>query len=440
MRAFALVIAVALAACAGAEPASEPEEAPAPSPDAMCAEHGVLEALCTQCHPALVPVFRARGDYCEEHGLPESICPSCHPERAGRPPNEISVDAAPADGLRVRLASPDLAETIGLRVEPISPAPESVEIPATAHIAYDATRVAILNARSAGVVRMVHADVGARVEVGAPLVTIASADVAADRARVTAARSRLSVAEANLARREGLGGIVSERDVLEARRERDEARGEVSALSASLRVVGGMRGGAEYVLTAPIAGVVTERAASIGSFVDPEETLVVVVDPSRVWAELDVREADVLRVRPGLPVRIEVDGLDEPFVASLDYLAPEIDPRTRTARGRVSLANPEETLRANVYARAFVLVPREGLAWRVPRDALQRARGATLVFVRVAEELYEARRVELVAADGDHVDVRGRFEPGESVVVDASFLLRTETLRDSIGAGCCAED
>ena len=444
MRAYALVVAFILVACAAPE-TTRVEETAAASPDALCAEHGVLEALCTQCNPALIPVFRARVDYCEEHGFPESLCPVCHPERGGRPATALTVDDAPPDGLRVRLASPALADVIGIRVEPIVAAPDTMEIAATAHIAYDRARVAMLNARASGVVQSVHVDVGARVEVGAPLLTIASADVAADRARVTAARSRLTIAEANLARRESLSGIVSEREVMDTRRERDEAHAEVSALSASLRVVGGASRGAAYVLTSPIAGVVTELAASIGSFVDSEETLVVVVDPSYVWAELDVREADLSRVRPGLNVRIEVDGLTEPISARLDYLAPAIDPRTRTTRARASLANPQEALRANMYARAFVLVPRQDAAFRVPRDALQRARGATLVFVQVDDGLYEARRVEVVPGDvvpgdGANVDVRGRLEAGENVVVDAAFILRTETLRDSIGAGCCEAD
>ena len=46
----------------------------------MCAEHGVPEALCTKCNPALITVFKARGDWCEEHSFPESFCPVCNPD------------------------------------------------------------------------------------------------------------------------------------------------------------------------------------------------------------------------------------------------------------------------------------------------------------------------------------------------------------------------
>jgi cobalt-zinc-cadmium efflux system membrane fusion protein len=409
----------------------------------MCAEHGVLESLCTLCNPALVPVFRARGDFCAEHGLPESICPVCHPERGGRPDQAVAVDtagdAAPADGTRVRLASPELARRVGIGVVEATAAPDHREVLATARVTYDPSRLARLNPRAPGVVRAVHADLGDRVAPGDPLVTLASAEVGARHTRLSAARSRLEVAEANLVRAEQLEGVVSQRDRLRARQARDEARAELAALRASLGVVGRTRG-AEYALTAPIAGVVTRRTATLGTFVEGDTVLVEVADASRVWVEIEVPEDEVGRVAEGQPVVVTVDALGErPFEGLLDYLAPEIDPHTRTALGRVPLDNPDGALRARMFGRARVQVPRSAPAVIVPRDAVQRARGATLVFVRLAPELFEARRVQVLdrPADPERVEVRGRVAPGDEVVVEGAFLLRTETVSDRIGAGCC---
>lgn len=442
MRAH-LVIASALAlfACERVEAPREEPSAPSDA-SAMCAEHGVLDALCTICNPALVPVFRARGDYCEEHRLPESICPICHPERGGRPAVDVSAEAAPADGTRVRLASRELADRIGIAVQEATRAPAVREVVATARVAYDPTRLARVNPRSPGVIRAIHADVGARVSPGDALVTIASADVGADRTRIAAARTRLEVAEASVARREGLSDVVSQREILAARQERDSARAELAALQASLGIVGGGRGrGSEYTLSAPIAGVVTRRAGTIGAYVETGEVLVQIVDASRVWIELDVPEDEVARVAAGQSVIVTMDALgDRTFEGDLAYLAPEIDPHTRTALGRIALDNLDGVLRANMFGRGRVQVPRtDDAAVLVPRAAVQRARGAALVFVRIAPELYEVRRVEVLerAADPANVEVRGRVEPGDDVVVEGAFLLRTETVSDSIGAGCC---
>lgn len=61
--------------------ASIPDVGAAPAAAAdWCAGHGLPESKCTKCNPELVPQFRAAGDWCEEHGFPESVCPVCNPQ------------------------------------------------------------------------------------------------------------------------------------------------------------------------------------------------------------------------------------------------------------------------------------------------------------------------------------------------------------------------
>jgi cobalt-zinc-cadmium efflux system membrane fusion protein len=93
-----------------------------------------------------------------------------------------------------------------------------------------------------------------------------------------------------------------------------------------------------------------------------------------------------------------------------------------------------------MFARARISVSGSSASVVVPRESVQRARSANLVFVRLAEDLYEARRVSVGRADGDLIEVSGRVVPGDAVVTKGSFLLKTETLKESIGAGCCEVD
>src|SRR5262249_53784218 len=122
------------------------------------------------------------------------------------------------------------------------------------------------------------------------------------------------------------------------------------------------------------------------------------------------------------------------------YIAPEIDAHTRTARGRILLKNADGALRANMFARARLASGANGVSVLVPREAVQRARASKIVFVRLSEQVYEARRIVQGPAQGDLVAVSGRIKPGDRVVTDGSFLLKTETLKEGIGAGCCATD
>ncbi len=412
----------------------------------VCREHGVLEAVCTKCNPALIPVFKAKGDWCEEHGFPESICPICHPERGGQPQADVSSDSAPADGTTVRFKTKETARLVGLQTEPATEEPDRAEVDATVTIVYDATRVAEVNVRAAGVVRAISADVGTAVAVDAPLAVIESADFGADQSRRATAAGRVAVAEANHRRMKDLHreGIAPEREVLAARQELEAARAELASTRAALGMVGPDRNGAaRYTLASPIAGVVTRRAVTIGQLVGTEDVLFEVVDTSMMWAEIEVPEALLQSVAVGQAVVITVDAIEQrEFRGTISYLAPAIDPRTRTATARVALPNPDGVLRANMFGRAAIAVRGDSGGSRVivPAAAVQRVRDAQLVFVRIAEDAFEARRVQALSSTSEGVAISGRVAPGDQVVTVGGFLLKTETLKGSIGAGCCAEE
>lgn len=441
-----LLLAAALPGCRGGDEAASEKAAQQPAvaaaDGALCKEHGVLQAVCTQCNPALVNVFKAKGDWCEEHGFPESFCPLCHPERGGRPAVDVDTsNDGPADGTMVRFRTKDTARLAGIEVSKAVEQPTRRELEVTARVVYDAARVAQVNPRMPGVVRALKADVGTALRAGDALVLIESADVGAEQSRLQAARSRLELSEGNYKRVETLhaDGITPERALLTARGEREQARAEVRAAQGALGMVGaGADGPGRYTLTSPIAGVVTQRNVTIGRLVDRDDLLFEIVDPSAMWIDLDVPEGDLPLVAAGQSVSVTLDGLPgRELGGTLSYVAPAIDLQTRTAVARLPMKNVDGVLRANQFGRARIAVSDPRAAVLVPRSAVQRARGVSLVFVRVAADAYEARRVSVGPASGDRVSVSGRVAVGDDVVTDGSFLLKTETLKESIGAGCC---
>lgn len=450
-RAIAILLTL-LAACSDKAPTPENPPPAAVAEAGMCAEHGVLEALCTKCNPALIPIFQKKGDWCPEHGFPESICPVCHPERGGRPPAELdlAIDDSPPDGIRVRLANTEAGVVAGLRTVAVEPAPAEREVGAIATIRYDATRAARLNPRAEGVVKTLSVDVGSRVVAGDTLAQIESASVGENQARVATARARAGLARKQVARLQLLiaDGASSPRALDDARGAVREAEGEVAALLAQQAHVG-PTDGHTYRIESPIAGVVISRAASIGSFVDSEDVLFEVVDTSVMWAEIEVAEGDVAAMREGLAVTFAVDSLaGRTFTSRVSYIAPEVDPHSRTVLVRAALDNNDGLLRANMFARAELQTPGEREAAPdtkpavlVPRSAIQGAKAVSMVFVPVEPDVFEGRRVEVGRTLGDgRVEVRGRLAVGERVVDAGAFLLKTETLKDSIGAGCCADE
>lgn len=446
MRTHVLLVTLALIlgpACKSKDdqPAKKAEAKGAAAEGAMCAEHGVLEAICTKCNPKLISIFKSKGDYCEEHGFPMSVCPIHHPERGGRPAVSVAKEKAPPDGTKVRLKTQDTARLAGIKTVAAERRPGGARLEALASITYDATKWAQVNARAAGVVRAVKVDVGTPVKAGTPIAVIESASVGADRSRLQASASRVAVAKANLKREQELlqQGISAHKAVLAAQQELDVAKAEQAAAGAALGVVGPSAGGSGYVLTAPIAGVVTKRNVTIGHMVGSDDAVLFeIVDTTTMRADIEIPETELRRVRVGQEVAITSDVLPgSEFTGTIDYIAPDVSRETRTIKARATLSNPEGTLRANMFGRAQIALGGTEETVLVPRMAVQRVDTVDLIFVKLAEGEYEVRRVKTGVREGDRVEVTQGIKPGEPIVTEGSFSLKTETLKGSIGAGCC---
>ena len=444
--------ALALVGCARPRPpASVPRKPPgaaatAGTQDGICREHGVLEAVCTKCNPALIPVFQAKGDWCPEHGFPESICPICHPERGGRPAAEVAPPEAPSgkaeDGAHVRFKSERSAELAGIETSPARAVTSQESVVVFGRIVPDAKHEAHVNVRAAGVLTEITADVGAVVRAGAALALVTSTDAgnAVSRSRVAQAKADGARTEYQREKRLHDERVTSDRGLLDARTTLEQAEAELAGARSEVAMLGGAGAGGRYSVVAPIAGMVVERSASVGQLVHPEDALFTIVDPSQLRVELDVPESRMADARVGTTAEVEEPG-GRVVTVRLDFVSPMVDPRTRTVLARAPISNVDASLAINARVKARLLRPdeaREGAS--VPAGAVQRIGGDDVVFVRREPSAFELVRVEVLERSGESAIVRSRLVPGDQVATTGSFLLKTEVLKASIGSGCCELD
>lgn len=422
-------------------------ESKAPGPVAGRCEHGVVPAVCPKCNPRLAPVFQAKGDWCEEHGFPESFCPLCQPAQNGAPRAQVTSDGAPENGTVVRLKTTEDDAVAGLRTVPVTALPGGTRLVVNATLAFDATRRAEVNVRAPAVLRAVLVDVGDPVRAGQTLALVESAAGSADLGRRQAAEARLRVAEAAFERESKLAatGATPRQTAQMAEAELAAARAEVTALRAGLGLLGTPQAGGRTALTSPIEGTVLRRDAAPGRLVGPETLLFEIVDARVLQAEIELpeREAGLVRIGQAVTLRFGEGAGLPPADGVVHFVAPEIDPHTRTVRARANVANPEGRLRAQMFAQAEIALGEAAPALRLPRAAAQRAQSVDFVFVRTGPQVYEVRRVTLAGADPtdpESLVVRTGLRAGDAVVTEGSFLLKTETLKSSIGAGCCDAD
>jgi len=409
---------------------------------AYCDKHGLYEDECFLCHPELkkagVTAAPATNLMCEEHGVLEKECGICHPE--------LLADKRPGEGLKVRLPSAGSAAKAGIEVgEPGTRGPED-GIECLAEVVFDQKALAEISSLVGGTVRSIEVDLGDRVRKGALLARIASAETGeAQGAYLKAvADETLHGKELERQRRLRAEGVVSDQDLqvaeaafTSAAAATRQARQRLAVLGFSAAQIAALASNAdapsELELRAPFAGEIVDRTAVQGMLVETGKPLFTLADTSKVWAMVDIPESQLARARVGQTVRVTVESLPgRSFAGRLTWLPPAVDEHTRMARGRVELSNPEGVLKA----RMFAVTAAAGSSVVVPRSAVQSIGGSSFVFLREADDLFEARAVRVGLTRDDVVEVADGLSAADAVVVAGAFALKSQLLISRLGAGC----
>lgn len=175
-----------------------------------------------------------------------------------------------------------------------------------------------------------------------------------------------------------------------------------------------------YNITAPIAGIVTERHANEGEMTG-EQALFTVANYRQLSVSLPVFAQDATRVRIGQKVHITADQ----HVSDSQVLAltPTTDSPTFTARTTLDNSNGEWT--SGAWVDAAITVADIPVALMVDNRALQGFRDWQVVFIQVGDT-YEIRPLELGQSDGQFTEVLGGLNAGDHYVVDNSYLLKSD--------------
>ncbi len=365
---------------------------------------------------------------CEEHGLPEDECGICHPERVAT--------LKPGEGSKVRLPATDSASLVGVETAAatVGAIPEGIEC--YAELAFNQNKLAQIAAPVGGILQEVAVDLGSQVAEKQPVAKIWSASIAEAVAKAVLSHQSLDRERTLRADR-----VTSEKDL-------QQAEADHRASCQQLRTLGFTEAQIDALVAqphdqvlmevrAPFAGEIIERSAVRGALVEAGKSLFTLADRSVMWAMLNLPESTLARVRVGQSVELKVESLPgQTFTGHLTWIGAEVDERSRMARARAELPNPDGLLRAKMFARARILVRSAEGAVLVPSSAIYPLEGKPFIFVKLADDLFEARAVTLGIKFNGRLEVLAGLKPQEVVVVKHGFALKSQWLSSRMGAGC----
>jgi cobalt-zinc-cadmium efflux system membrane fusion protein len=307
-----------------------------------------------------------------------------------------------------------------------------------------------------GTLRAVFVDVGTEVKPGDPVFEVDSQDVAEAKGELLKKRAALELAKRNAEREARLfeRKISAGVEVQEANARAADAEVDVMNAQGRLRRLGVPEAelaaidrknpeslGGRLVVLAAQGGTVLERHASVGERVEAGKELMLLSDLSEVWVWANIRpeELPALAGKKGkgatFPAEVEGPG-GKRYRGTLDVGGGKVNEQTRMVKARVVVANPDGGLRPGMFVTVRVAVSGGGAGLSLPRAAVLTDAGRSFVFVHKEGEYWIRRPVKVGRASGDRVEIVRGVQPGQKVVADGAFLLKSDVLRSKMGAGC----
>ena len=258
---------------------------------------------------------------------------------------------------------------------------------------------------------------------------------------IAEANAALDLAHRNRERTEQLlaAGAVAAKRLDEARAAEATAAARFASAKERLAQYESSRradgGGPQFLLRAPIAGVIAEVRGSPGANVERGNELLRIVAIDSVYVVANVPEADSHRLARLAGAEIEAAGMTRPLPARrLISKSSIIEPQSRTLSVIYDVPNPGRTLAIgeSVFVRLFLNGKIRAVT--VPESAVVDDGGRPVVFIQHEGESFSRRPVQLGIKESDRLQVTEGVKAGERVVTRGAYLIRLAALSTQIPA------
>jgi Cu(I)/Ag(I) efflux system membrane fusion protein/cobalt-zinc-cadmium efflux system membrane fusion protein len=329
----------------------------------------------------------------------------------------------PTSNIRI---DPVTRQNMGIRLGRVERTNLSKTIRTFGTITYDETGVYSVNTKFNGWIEELHVDfLGERVEKGQPLFDIYSPDL------LTAQQEYLIAIQQQKGRNKNT--LAGNDRLLEASRTRLAYWDLTDEQIARLETDGNIQ--KTITIFSPASGVVTMKKAFKGHYVKAGEHQYEIADLSTVWVDVDIYEYELPWIHKGMAAEMELAYIPgKRYSGEVLFIYPFLDPKTRTARLRLSFPNPDDKLKPGMYANVYLQssLPEKRLV--IPQEAVIDSGVRKRVFVSHGKGKFEAREVTIGIEGNDYMfEVIEGLSEGEEIVVSGQFMLDSESrLKEAI--------
>lgn len=360
---------------------------------------------------------------------PDSSCPICGMDLVARE------RAAAAEGAPQVFLSGAVIQNMGVRTTQVMKGTLSRKIRTQGRVTYDDDRIIQVHPRTAGWIENLYVRTdGVRIERKDDLADYFSPDVLWAQQEYISALEESELDSFGNSSTPDPGRAFRERSSIDLLKYFKVPSMDIMGLETS------MQPRSIIPIRAPQGGVLIEHNVREGTFVTPADNIFTIADLSEVWIMVDIFEHQLGWLRPGLPAEISTPAYPgRTWRGKVDFIYPEVDPKTRTIRARLEVDNPGELLMPNMFVQVnltahtqrqnVLMVPREAVIVTGEREVVVKALGkGHFQPVEVTSGLWNERHAEILSGldEGDEIVVSGQFLIDSESSLQASFLRMTD--------------
>ena len=346
--------------------------------------------------------------------------------------------ASAAAGGEAKLFSVPPDQMSHIQIVTVAPHTVTRTLRLTGQVAYNGFRTTPVISAVGGPVSRVLAFPGQQVKVGQPLLEVASPDFSLLRASYLKGKDGYNIASKNYQRAKDLYAhhAIAEADLLQAESTKNQAQADLTASEQSLRILGitnfekiaDASPAAEIPVLAPISGEVVDRECSPGQLLQAGSTQCFTIsDLSTVWVLVNVYQNQLAYVHRRERVTVQTDVYPRPFDGRISYVAPALDPNTRTLQARIVTRNPGDRLKSQMYVTATVVAGTIPNAITVPAaSVLRNSENQPFVYVESGAGQFARRMVRIGEAQDGQIQILSGLAAGDQVVAEGSLFLQFE--------------
>ena len=347
-----------------------------------------------------------------------------------------SFSAAESAASKAELFSLPADQMSHIQIYTVVQAPIERTLRLTGAVAYNGYTTTPVITQVGGPVSRIVVTPGEHVTAGQPLLYVASPDYSLTRSTYIKARDAFQLADKFYKRAQDLYAhqAIAQADLEQAESNRTQAQADLQASEQAIRVLGipnpetvlTAPPAAELPLLAPLAGEIVERLCSPGELLQAGGTQCFTLsDMGSVWVLVNVYQNDIAYVHVGEDVTIDNETYPGVVRGTIQYVAPALDPTTRTLQARIEASNPGERLKRDMYVTAEVHAGTIPNALLVPDAAVLRdTENMPYVYIQTGANQFARRMVTLGESQGGKTQIVNGLQTGDKIVGDGSLFLQ----------------